>query len=53
LVRARNAKLRLRLKKPACSYSQVVVLFNRDANQLLQLRILEYFPPFLIAERFR
>src|ERR1700728_995146 len=52
LVGARNSNLRLRLKHAACGYSKVIVLLDGRSDQLLQYGILEYVPPFFIAQCF-
>ena len=50
LIRARDAHLRLRFQNAGCSDTHIVMLLERGANQLLQLRVLENIPPFLLAE---
>ena len=51
LIGASDPELRLSLQDPGCCDANIVVLLERDANQALKLRILENFPPLLIAQR--
>ena len=53
MIRACNSELRLRLQDARRRDAHVVILLERGANQLLQLLVLENFPPLLVSERCR
>ena len=50
LVGARNAEFRPRLQDALGRNANVIVLFQRDLDQVAESWILEDFPPFHIAE---
>ena len=53
LLRARDTELRLRFHDALRGNADIVVLLERCADQLLQLRIAKNLPPLLVADRKR
>src|SRR4029077_7708492 len=51
LVGARDAHLRLSFQDSCCRDTNVVVLLQSGADQVLELLVLKYLPPFLVSER--